>query len=361
MKVNAANIFITASVVLASCKSNTVTVADRTKYEIPDSLFKTLKTDSVIKCPLVNNLTLTGKVAFNDEKVSKIFPLVSGNIMNVNVQLGDYVHKEQSLGIIRSGEMAGYGNDLISAKTNLLVAQKNLSASEDMYKSGLISQKDYIIVQAMYKQAESQLTRAQQILQINGGSTQGQFIVRAPIDGFIVEKQITNNMSIRPDNTNSLFTISDLKNVWVLANVYESNIDKIHLGDDIEVTTLSYPSRKFTGKVDKIFNVLDPTNKVMKIRVVLNNPDYALKPEMFASVTVSSKDNRQSLCIPSSALIFDNSRYYVLQFKSKSDVKIIPVQVISTNADKTYISGGLQQGDKIIASETILIYDALNS
>jgi len=98
-------------------------------------------------------------------------------------------------------------------------------------------------------------------LQINGGNTQGEFIVRAPISGFVVEKQINNNMAIRNDNNNSLFTISDLRNVWILANVYESNISEVHLGDDVEVTTLSYPGRKFHGKVDQILNVLDPTNK----------------------------------------------------------------------------------------------------
>lgn len=345
-----------------SCKSNTVKVtAERQRYEISDLLMKTLQIDTVVKCTQINSLTLTGKVAFNDEKNAKIFPLVSGNIMNVKVQLGDYVIKGQVLGIIRSGEMAGYGNDLISAKTNMLIAKKNLDAAEDMYKSGLLSQKDFITAQAMYSQSASMAKRANQIIQINGGNTQGEFIIKAPISGFIVEKQITNSMSIRTDNTNSLFTISDLKNVWVLANVYESNINKVHVGDDAEVTTLSYPGRKFIGKVDKILNVLDPTNKVMKIRVVLSNTDYALKPEMFTSVTVVSQGNQQALCIPSNALIFDHSQYYVLVFKSPSDVKITPVQIINTNGDKTYISGGVQQSDLIIGSNTILIYDALNN
>lgn len=98
-------------------------------------------------------------------------------------------------------------------------------------------------------------------------------------------------MAIRADNSNDLFTVSNLNDVWVLANVYESNISKVHLGDNVEVTTLSYPGRVFHGKIDKILNVLDPTNKVMKIRVVLPNPDYALKPEMFTSVNVQSKSD----------------------------------------------------------------------
>ena len=344
-----------------SCSEKKTIVEERPKYQIPDSLFRTLKIDTVTNCALENALTLTGKVAFNDEKVAKIFPMVSGNIMDVKVQLGDYVTKGQRLGVIRSSEMAGYGNDLVSSKTNLIVAKKNLDAAEDMYKSGLMSQRDYITAQAMYKQAESQLTRSNQVLSINGGSTNGQFIVKAPLSGFIVEKLINNNMSIRADNTNSLFTISDLKNVWVLANVYESNINNIHVGDLVSVTTLSYPGKIFQGKVDKILNVLDPTNKVLKIRVVLDNPGYLLKPEMFASVTVLSKSDKQSLCIPTDALVFDNSQHYVLVYNSKSDIKVTPVQVISTNANNTYISGNIQQGSLIIGSNAILIYNALNN
>ncbi len=348
-------------IIFSSCRHDPDQTDKKKKFEISDSLLTTLKIDSVLKCPLVNAITLTGKVAFNEDKVARIFPMVSGNITKVTVQLGDHVNSGQSLGIIRSSEMAGYGNDLVTSKTNLLIAKKNLDASEDMYKSGLLSQKDFITAQELYKQSESQLRRSSQVLQINGGNTQGEFIVRAPISGFIVEKQINNNMAIRADNTNNLFTISDLKNVWVLANVYESNINQVHLGDEVEVTTLSYPGKVFHGKVDKILNVLDPTNKVMKIRVVLPNPDYALKPEMFASVTVVNKSNSEALCVPADALIFDHSQYFVLVYKSQSDIRITPVQLINTNANKSYISGGVQVGDKIIGSNVVLIYEALNS
>ena len=146
-----------------------------------------------------------------------------------------------------------------------------------------------------------------------------------------------------------------------MANVYESNIGQVHLGDNVDVTTLSYPGRVFHGKVDKILNVLDPTNKVMKVRIVLPNPDYALKPEMFASVRVINKTDQESLCVPSSALIFENSQYFLLIYKNRSDIKITPVQVISSNGNQSYISGAVQPGDKVIGSNAVLIYSALNS
>ncbi len=358
------NIFLFSSfpalmLIFSACSEPKAEV-QKPKYVIADSLLKTLQIDSVMSCPLVNSLRLTGKVSFNEEKVNRIFPMLSGVITDVNVQLGDYVTKGEKLGIIRSGEMAGYGSDLVTSNTNLLIAKKNMDAAEDMYKSDLMSEKDFITAQQMYKQAQAQLTRSSEVLQINGGNTQGRFIVRAPISGFIVDKQVNSNMAIRNDNSSSLFTISDLKNVWVIANVYESNITQVRVGDDAEVTTLSYPGRVFKGKVDEILNVLDPTNKVMKIRIVMPNEDYALKPEMFASVNVINQKNSDALCIPSSALIFDQSQYFVLVYKSASDVRIAPVQIISTNADKSYITGDVKEGDRVIASNAILIYEAMN-
>ncbi|HEX4373536.1 MAG TPA: efflux RND transporter periplasmic adaptor subunit, partial [Puia sp.] len=334
---------------------------EKQKYVIPDSILNTIKIDTVQKCQLINSITLTGQVDFNQDHVAKIFPMISGNIQNISVVLGDYVKQGQILGVMTSSEMAGYSNDLTSAQTNLQVAKKNLDKTIDMYKSGLASLTDSLSAEASYTQAKSELNRINRVLKINGGSTEGEYAIKAPISGFIVDKQVNNNTTIRTDNSNSLFTISDLKNVWVWANVYESNINAIRMGDNVTVTTLSYPDKIFKGKVDKIMNVLDPTNKVMKVRVALDNSDYLLKPQMFASVTVTNPENKQALCISPKALIFDRSQYFVLVYRSKDDVRITPVQVLSSIGDKTYKSSGVQENDKVISSQAILIYDALNN
>jgi cobalt-zinc-cadmium efflux system membrane fusion protein len=265
------------------------------------------------------------------------------------------------LGVIKSPEMAGFSNDLVNAETNLRVAAKNLEKTKDMFRSGLASMTDSLSAEAAYQQAQSELNRINRVLKINGGSTSGEFMVKAPISGFVVEKFVNNNTTIRADNSSNMFTISNLKNVWIWANVYESNISAIHMGDRVDVTTLSYPGRVFKGNVDKIMNVLDPTNKVLKVRVALDNPDYALKPQMFASVTVTNKSDKQALCVPKSALIFDHSQYYVLVYRSRSDVQITPVQTINTIGEKTFLSAGVNEGDRVISSQTILIYAALNS
>jgi cobalt-zinc-cadmium efflux system membrane fusion protein len=220
---------------------------------------------------------------------------------------------------------------------------------------------DSLNAEISVQQAQSELNRVHAVLKINGAGSQGDFVVKAPISGFIVQKSAINNMAIRTDNNTSLFTISDLKTVWIQANVYESNISLIHQGENVDVTTLAYPGRIFKGRIDKVMNVLDPSSKVMKVRVVLSNPEYLLKPEMYASITVSDKENAQALSIPSQALIFDHSQYYVLVYNSNSDIKITPVQVLNTVGDRTYLASGVNNGDKVVGSQAILIYNALNS
>jgi cobalt-zinc-cadmium efflux system membrane fusion protein len=345
-----------------SCNDNVAkNSGERQPYIIPDSLVRTLVIDSVRQGELINAITLTGQVDFNQDKEVNLFPLISGNVQDAKAQLGDYVTKGQVLAIVKSSEMAGFSNNLIIAQTNVTATKKQLDATQDLFASGLASNLDLTNVQVNYDQALAQLELVKRVLKINGNDTSGNFYVKAPISGFIVQKLITNNMSIRPDNTYPLYTISDLKEVWVWANVYEANLDKIHMGDNLEVTTLSYPDRVFRGKVDKIMHVLDPNSKVTKMRVVINNTDYALRPQMFASVTITNTQHKQAIYVPSTALMYDASKYYVVTYQGNGKASICPVEKLSSLGDKVYLSGGVKVGDKVIASDVVQIYDQLNN
>jgi cobalt-zinc-cadmium efflux system membrane fusion protein len=345
-----------------SCGTNSDRVAvDRQAYIIPDSLLKTLTIDSVRQEQLVNAITLTGQVDFNQDNVVNIFPMISGNVQGIKVVLGDYVEKGQALGVIASPEMAQYSSDILNAETNLRLAELSLDKTKDLYSSGLASKADSLSAEVSVQQARAEVLRSQRVLKINGGSTQGEYTIKAPISGFIVQKMVTNDQVIRTDNGTNMFTISDLKNVWVWANVYESNTNKIHMGDSVDITTLSYPGRVFRGKVDKIMHVLDAASKVMKVRVAIDNADYALRPQMFASVTVTNTQHQQAIDVPSSAVIFDHSQYYVLVYSGEGKAAITPVEKLNVLGDKTYLTGGVTKGQRVIASDAIQIYDQLNN
>jgi cobalt-zinc-cadmium efflux system membrane fusion protein len=317
--------------------------------------------DTVSTSSLTYSVKFNGMVDFNPDKVANIYPLVTGNINNIRADLGDYVEAGQVLGTVKSAEIANYNSALIQAETNVRQTKVVLDQQKQLFEGGLASKVDVHNAQINYEQAIAAKVAAEKILSINGNNKNGEFLIKAPVGGFVVQKNVTNGMAIRSDNSNPLFTISDLKDVWVLANVYEENISKVHEGDLVNVSTITYPDKIFKGKVDKVMNVLDPTNKVMKVRVVLPNPGYTLKPQMFATITLQNTTANKAVSVNSQALIFDHSQYYVIIYKSKKEVDIRAVEVISIDGDKAFIKSGLSPGEKVVGSQAILIYGSLNS
>jgi cobalt-zinc-cadmium efflux system membrane fusion protein len=99
----------------------------------------------------------------------------------------------------------------------------------------------------------------------------------------------------------------------------------------------------------------------MKVRVVLNNEDYALKPQMYANIIVIQKTNTDAISVPLNSVIFDHSQYFVLSYRGSGKAEITPVEVLSKNNDKIYLAKGVKEGDLIIASNTFQMYDQLNN
>ena len=346
---------------LTNCNSKKTEEAQGTtaQFCLPDSLMDQVKFDTVQMKPVYDELKVVGKISFDQDKVVRIYPLVSGNVVEVKVSLGSYVEKGQVLAVIRSSEMAGAENDQVSANANVAIAEKNFAAAADMYKSGILSEKEYTTAQKELDKAKSELNRTKTVLSIYGNGSNN-YVVTSPISGYIVEKFITANMQIRSDNSTNIFTISDLSNVWALANVYESDISEIVSNEKVDITTISYPDKKFIGKIDKIYNSLDPDSKTMKVQIQLENKDFLLKPEMFISAIVNHKTDKTMLAIPSKAIIFDRNLYWILVYTDKCHIEARKIDVVTSNSQSSYVSSGVKVGEKVITNSQLLIYNAMN-
>ena len=324
------------------------------------NLLATAKLDTAKFENAQNELNLTGKITFNQDQVVKVFPLVGGHIETLKADLGDFVKKGQTLAVIRSGDLADLEQQGIAAKGQLSVALKNLQVTEDMTKAGLSSQRELVASQQQLQAAKGEVNRVSQRRQILGG-TGSDYVVKAPMSGFIVEKTASQGMELRSDDPENLFTISNLDHVWVMANVYESDLANVHEGDPATITTLSYPDKIFRGRIDKIFNVLDPDSKTMKVRVTLNNADYRLKPEMFANVNVTYAGREQRVCIPATAVVFDKNRNFVVVANKNNQPIVREINIYKTVGQKAYLSGGLIPGERVVTKNQLLIYNALGS
>ncbi len=353
------------SLTLAGCSSNAsadhteTASADTSKNPITDLLSgATLGTARFEE--ITNELTLTGKVAINADQMVKVFPLVGGHIETVRAELGDYVQKGQVLAVLRSGDLADLEQAAVNAKSQLAVALKNAQITQDMAKNGFSSQRDLLTAQEQLTAAKGEVARVAERRRILGGNG-STYIVKAPMSGFVVEKTAAPGMELRADDPENLFTLANLSQVWILANVYESDLANVHVGQLANITTLSYPDRVLHGKIDKIFNVLDPTSKTLKVRITLQNADYLLKPEMFATVGVLYPGRDQRVAIPAEAIVFDKSRNFVVMVNTKNQPVVREITIFKTIGTTTYLNSGLKSGDRVVTKNQLLVYNALGN
>jgi membrane fusion protein, heavy metal efflux system len=344
---------------IVSCKKDE-TIISNPKFKLSETLSKGIETTAVATQTVESELTLTGKISFNEDKVARVFPLAGGFVRDLNVELGDHVKKGQVMAIIRSPEIAGFTREGSAAQSQVHVAEKNAQVASELYKSGNISEVELISAQKDLENAKSEQARIQAVLDMYSAGSGSVYPIKSPVSGVIVQKNIALNMELRTEDISPVFIVGDLDDVWVMANIYESDITKIKEGYDAEITTIPYPDKVFTGKIDKIFSLMDAQSKVVKARVTLKNPDFELKPEMFANVKVKYKEPVQKLAIPSNALIFDKSRYFVMVYKADDDIDTREVTVYKDNGSVAYIESGLSDGDKVLTKFQLLIYDALN-
>jgi cobalt-zinc-cadmium efflux system membrane fusion protein len=343
---------------LSACTHHEDEAAKDTRFEVTDSLLHSLLIDTVKAENALSEITLTGSIAPDESKMVKIFPMVSGIAQSVHVQLGDVVKKGQVLTTMKSAEIAGFSRDLISAGADLRNTKRQLETTQDLYKSGLASEKDLEQAKSDYQKATAENSRAGSIMSINKSNGRG-YEIQAPLTGYIIEKNVTDDMQVRADNNQNLFTIADLSSVFVLINMYESDIASVKVGDEVQINTLAYPDKVFTGKIDKLFDVLDPDNKVMRARVMIKNPDNMLKPGMFTNVKIQAKSGMNLPAINTNAIVFDNNKNYVVVIDGPAKVHIQPIEIAKRVEDVAYISKGLKPGQRIVASRQVYLYESL--
>jgi cobalt-zinc-cadmium efflux system membrane fusion protein len=354
-------VFILFSVAIAGCKSKAGQAETPVQFCLTDTLQKKITIDSV-KSELVKNVVaLSGKIEANEDKWVKVFPVVGGVVEEMKVQLGDYVKQGQVLAVIRSSEIADYQNQLSTAESNVRITEKSLNDIKQMFASGLATEKDVVTAETDSEKAKSELKRIQQTTSIYGAKGNATQAITAPVSGYVIEKNVTDKMQYRVDGAQPFFIIANLDEVWVMASVFESDIAKIKTGYDADIKVIAYNDKIFTGKVDRIFSILDPQSRVMKVRIRIPNKDGLLKPEMFAQINIKYDDGSNLMpAIPSEALIFDKDRNYVMVYKDKCNIETREVEIFETIGNTTYLKSGLQPGEKIITQYQLLVYDALN-
>jgi cobalt-zinc-cadmium efflux system membrane fusion protein len=233
-----------------------------------------------------DELVLSGDIVADANHTARVFPLVGGRVERVDVELGDEVRKGQVLAVLHSGEIASLQNQSTAGTADLAVARKDLAVAEELFAAGLVAEQDVYRARKELARATGTATKNQRQLNVYNLSPDGIYTLRAPLSGFVTEKNLTTGTRFGTANVQAAFTVANLDSVWVLANVFEADLAKVRHGQAVTITTLSYPDRPLHDRIDRVLNVLEHESKALRVRCTLPNPGHLLKPGMHAQVRV---------------------------------------------------------------------------
>ena len=308
-------------------------------------------------------LTVVGEVTFDEDNVVRIYPIVSGSVERVYFSLGDYVRKGQLMATILSTDISIYQRDFSIAKSNLDVATKSRDRVKALHASNFASDKDLQMAENEFANAKAEYVGKKQILELFGGNAQSSdavYNVYAPRSGYLVERKVNEGTQIRTDNADALFTLSDLRTVWVQANVYESDYSRVHLGDQVEATTIAFPEDRFSGKVEKINSILDAESRVIRVRTELSNPGEKLLPGMYATINIVPARKTTTIALPEEALFLERNEPHVIVKVGKELIKR-PVRSGRQFGDKVEVVEGLNAGDEVVIRGALLVSNEINN
>jgi membrane fusion protein, heavy metal efflux system len=311
----------------------------------------------------------SGKVTYDDLLVSHEISPVTGRIVRIDAQPGQHVKKGASLAVIESPDVGTAFSDLAKAHADLEAADRDYKRQKELFDAHAASQKDYESALDNFQKSKAELSRAQKKAALlskggNADSVTQEYTLRAHIDGEVISRSVSPGMEVQGQYSQGsaveLFTIGELDHVWVVADVYEMDLGRVKKGARATVRVVSYPNRIFEGVVDYVSGTLDPTTRTAKVRCTIPNPDRNLKPEMYATVSVSVAE-RKALAIPRGAMLRLGDQTVVFVQTGTAPNGLIrferrPVAVDEDEGgDYLPVTHGLERGEKIVTSGAILL------
>lgn len=317
-----------------------------------------------------DELTSPGKVEANPNRTSHVALPVPGRVVNVFVKIGDYVRQGQPLLEVESPDVDAALSSHLQAlasvtqsKSALVKAQADLDRVRDLFVHNAVAQKEVLNAEAVLTQSKAGLDQSEasveqarrrlEILGVEPGRFGQRVRITAPISGKVLEMGIVTG-EYRNDVSQTLMIIADLSTVWISADVQESSIRLIKLGELTQIELAAYPGEVFKGKVKQIADIVDPQTRTVKVRIEMNNSDGRLRPEMFGRIRHATGMESRPL-IPSSAVVEGEGQQAVWRELGAGRFEKTRVTLGSRLADKVAVLKGVKAGDRVVADGVMLL------
>jgi len=354
----------------------TLTPEEAGKIEITEA--------SVERQDLPVEIAVAGQVEANADRTTPVLSLVGGRLENVLVKLGDTVKAGQVLVSLKSDDVAQIESDLLTKVLDIeadivqekvelkldralferkrLLFEEKIAAKVDLETAQRDLEKGQAALGASESKRQAAITSAAERLRLFG-VTEGEvqrllatrtvnnvLFVKAPRSGVIITKQVTAGQQI--DNSNVLFTISDLSTVWLIAQVFEQDVKSMKLGLPVQVTLDSYPDKVFLGTLDYLAPKIDAQTRTLPVRATVSNPQFLLKPQMFAHMRVKT-GTCEVLAVPAQAIQRTGETDLAYVPVSPTEFEERRVKVGRTLGSYVEIQSGLRPGETVVVKGSL--------
>ncbi len=332
-------------------------------FSIPPNQMGHVQLVTVNSGAMTHTLRLTGTVAYNAFKTTPVITQVGGPVSRILVVPGDRVTMNQPMLEASSPDYAQLLDGYLKAADSFRLADKFYQRAQDLYAHHAIALQDLEQAESNRTQAQADLNAAEEGMRILGiknpedlakAPSSAQIPVLAPIAGEVVERLVSPGQVVQAGQTQA-FTISDLSTVWVLANVYQADLQYVKEGDEVVVQTDAFPD-SFHGKISYVSPALDPSTRTLQARVVVDNPGGKLKRDMYCTVTVTAGVLKNVLSVPAAAVLRDdNNQPFIYALAGEGQFARRDVVLGETQDNQTQIVKGIAPGDRVAGNGSLFL------
>ncbi|MCJ2035356.1 efflux RND transporter periplasmic adaptor subunit [Methylobacterium sp. J-068] len=321
-----------------------------------------------------------GRIALNEDDNVPVTSPYAGRVTKVLVRAGDEVKAGDVLLTLEATDMLQAQSDYqaalntIAKAAALLKLDQTIAArQQELFQAKAVALKDYqaaqndvIGAQSDLRTAEASLDAVKNRLRLLGktdaeiaayerkGTLSSETQIRAPISGTIVQRKVGLGQYLST-SSDPVFVIGDLSTVWLVANVRESEIPKIRIGQEVQATVAGFGERLFKARVDYMSASLDPATRRLAVRSEVENPDRVLKPEMFASFTIFTGPERSAPAVPVAAIVYEGARAHVWVARPDGAIEARDVKLGLITAGMAQVTEGISDGEDIVTRGAVFM------
>ncbi len=317
--------------------------------------------------PIQPELVLVGKVAYGEDRYSKISSPLQGRVVEVRAKLGDRVEAGATLLVIDSSDITAAYSEFVKEASELEYSTRAQELAKELFATKALALKDL-------KQAENDLIKAraefrrakERLLSLRIPAQElekplaqqritSRFEMKSPLTGTVVERAVTPGQSVGSDAGQVLFTVADLDRLQVVADVYERDLALVKVSQVGRINVEAYPGSDFASVVASIGDVVDPNTRTIKVRAWVDNRDQRLKPEMFARLRLDVGDATPFLTIPKEAVVEIDGKHFVYVVDTPQHYEKREVLVSNVSSGQVRILEGLTSGQRIVIKGAVLV------